>query len=79
MELVFALHRNLRGRLAGWHGRGDSLLRQVVDQVEELLLLSTLWATLGLDLLLVVVSLLRLQVNPKTPKPRRYEKRCQKI
>ena len=62
VELVFALHRNLRGRLAGWHSRGDSLLSQVVDQVEELLLLSTLRAALGLDLLLVVVSLLRLQV-----------------
>ena len=62
MEFVVALHRDLRGRLAGGHGGGDSLLSQVVDQVVELLLLSTLWAALGLDLLLVVVSLLRLKV-----------------
>ena len=62
VELVLAVHRDLRGQLAGRHGRRESDLGQVVHEVVELLVLVALPVPLRLDLVLVVDGILPEQV-----------------
>ena len=63
VELIIALHGDLRGRHSSRHGRDVSLLGQVVNEIVKLIVFEVVRVVLGLHLVLVVLSLLRDQVG----------------
>ena len=62
VELIIALHRDLRGSHSPRHGRDDSLLGQVVHKIIALISFEAVRVLLGVHLVLVVLRLLREQV-----------------